>query len=292
MSNPTPARRLAFIRPHCTVRNWDDLVTTYKHLRAEDKRGECQWIFRGEGSADYDLSPSLERLFDDFGYEGAEQRTLLEKQLVREFRRKRHVYDAAGAPEHGLELLALMRHHGAPTRLLDWTYSMYVAAFFALETARKDKPCAVWAINAWWCRKRLPAPYRPSPEELRTDHEDNIIVDRLLATPALLAYPVNPFRLNQRLTIQRGLFLLPGDTSKSFAENLVAQADGTTGTLAAHLKKIVIPWEARRDCLLELQRMNVTRATLFPGLDGFAESLRLSWWVLEPQESITDWPST
>jgi hypothetical protein len=213
---------------------------------------------------------------------------MLEDQLRREFRRKRHLYDASGAPEHGLELLALMRHHGAPTRLLDWTYSIYVAAFFALETARKDEPCAVWAINAWWCRNRLPTAYQPPPEE---PHEDNFIVDRLLEKPAPLAYPVNPFRLNQRLTIQRGLFLLPGDISRSFAENLLDQAEGATGTLAAHLKKIVIPWEARRDCLLELQRMNVTRATLFPGLDGFAESLRLSWWVLEPQESIRDWPA-
>jgi hypothetical protein len=41
-----------------------------------------------------------------------------------------------------------MQHHGAPTRLLDFTYSIYVAAYFALESA--DADAAVWAVNAPW----------------------------------------------------------------------------------------------------------------------------------------------
>lgn len=40
--------------------------------------------------------------------------------------------------------LALMQHHGAPTRLLDFTWSPFVSAFFALERATKD--AAIWAI--------------------------------------------------------------------------------------------------------------------------------------------------
>lgn len=41
-----------------------------------------------------------------------------------------------------------MHHHGAPTRLLDFTYSIYVATYFAAENAERD--AAVWAIDGRW----------------------------------------------------------------------------------------------------------------------------------------------
>jgi hypothetical protein len=56
--------------------------------------------------------------------------------------------------EDYLGWLALMRHHGAPSRLLDWTLSPYVAAYFALYEGFKkqsvDLHCAVWAIDIKW----------------------------------------------------------------------------------------------------------------------------------------------
>src|SRR5258708_4434671 len=77
-----------------------------------------------------------------------------------------------------IEWLSVMRHHGAPTRLLDFTYSIYVAAYFALETA--DMDCAVWAVNGPWAlkesvgeliregkpdAKRLPEKFQEFPHE-------------------------------------------------------------------------------------------------------------------------------
>jgi hypothetical protein len=55
----------------------------------------------------------------------------IESGLLRRFKRQAHHY-ISNPPEENdpLEWLALMQHYGAPTRLLDWTYSFFVALYF------------------------------------------------------------------------------------------------------------------------------------------------------------------
>jgi hypothetical protein len=77
---------------------------------------------------------------------------------------------------------------------------------------------------------------------------------------------VNPFRLNQRLVIQQGVFTCPGDASKGFAANLAEMPE-------TEVCAIRIGGRMVRECLAELQRMSMTSAVLYPGLDGFAWSL-------------------
>src|SRR5690606_29165357 len=74
---------------------------------------------------------------------------IIEEYTLREFQRRAHHY-SSDLPEKDnvLEWLALMRHHGSPTRLLDFTKSPYVAAFFAVSKAARDDSAAIWAINA------------------------------------------------------------------------------------------------------------------------------------------------
>jgi hypothetical protein len=83
-----------------------------------------------------------------------------EAAIVREFMRRAHHHlsdvptprGLASEPDR-LEWLALMQHHGAPTRLLDWTYSLYVATHFACLHGVRDtaSDLAIWLINTEWC---------------------------------------------------------------------------------------------------------------------------------------------
>jgi len=62
-----------------------------------------------------------------------------------------------------------MQHHGAPTRLLDFTYSFYIAAYFALEESEKD--CAIWALNMKWSVEESKAKFKKGTRAWKFLHE-------------------------------------------------------------------------------------------------------------------------
>jgi len=255
-------------------------------VRTQDFSEKPGWIFRGEEELPgpvLQLQSALERYcvdnqFDlgDVGYH--------EYLLTREFRRRAHHYltDLPDDTDY-LEWWSLMRHYGAPPRLLDWAYSIYVATYFALE--KKPEPNnshIVWAIDLDWAAKASRELLRKvsknrghqvqlfleGPMEL---NHSKCFFDVFLKEPFVAcAYPLTPFRLNERLTIQKGLFLIPGDITKPFKANLMKFSNYQNKN---KFVKIMISSELRKDILGHLLQMNISRATLFPDLDGFAKSL-------------------
>jgi hypothetical protein len=85
---------------------------------------------------------------------------------------------------------------------------------------------------------------------------------------------VSPYYLNERLTIQQGFFLMPGDVTEPFESNLITLS-GNNNKLKDNLIRFRIQnnIETKCDILKRLHRMNMSRATLSPGLDGFGASL-------------------
>ena len=231
------------------------------------------WIYRGLPNYCWALSTTLDRVTKRYGMTPEERRDL-ENGLLRKFKRHYQQYShSAPSPCHPVEWLSIMQHHGAPTRLMDWTYSPHVALYFALDES--DSDASVWAINHDALIEQLPG-QKELPSELRpiyqepNQHITSDMFRNIFCKDFRFVCPITPYEMNQRLTIQQGLFLCPGDVSASFQENLAAVQSNTP------IIKYVIPNDikVRKKILFMLQRMNMNAATLFPGLDGFARSLK------------------
>jgi hypothetical protein len=69
-------------------------------------------------------------------------RSYIEKDILTQFQRRAHQYiNSPPALSEPVEWLSIIRHYGGPTRLLDFTYSFFIGAFFAMEVAKTDAAC-------------------------------------------------------------------------------------------------------------------------------------------------------
>src|ERR1700731_2204653 len=122
------------------VKSWQDFLDVV-HPK------DFKWIFRGQPTDDA-LASSLERTLLNWEIPLREA-PKIEHQLIREFRRRLLDPLYARIQEDTLHCMALMRHHGAPVRLLDCTYSPFVAAKFAIERGVCDH-AVIYCFNARW----------------------------------------------------------------------------------------------------------------------------------------------
>lgn len=237
-----------------------------------------KWVFRGEKDATEHLKTSLEKTCERFEVRGGD-RVKTEDSMIREFQRRAHHYTShAPSPDAVDEWMALMRHYGAPSRLLDVTYSPYVAAYFAFAFAESTKNVAIWAVNTTWCEKQLKVhgmilyeQYLRYERDRRPEAFKAIFMTRPFRK---LVVAATPYRLNERLASQRGAFLCPGDATVGFEENLSTFA-GTENLHDKVIKFTIHTWHnglARNRALKRLDEMNINGITLFPDLQGFAES--------------------
>ena len=232
------------------------------------------WAFRGQASAAWVLNNAIERTaFIHF-------RDGIEGEFLAEFQRgARNYLHRDELPEHLIEWLALMQHHGAPTRLLDLTRSPYIAAYFAFEHCRdteQDK-VAVWCINIGHLKKKALELLAQEFGEALAQQQNRIneaLFEKLFYENRLnLVFPVEPFSMNRRYSMQQSVFLSTGTSNIPFMQQL----EFLGNDLQKSVIKIAMPGQKKKEVLRELQAMNLHRASLFPDLDGYALSLRLRY---------------
>jgi hypothetical protein len=250
------------------IDSWDKAKDYFTELLDENEF----WIFRGHYKSEWKLQPSLERILSN--------KTIdldIESQIITEFQRRAHQYlNSTALPGNLLEWLALMQHHGSPTRMLDFTKSPYISSFVAFENTYKEKgEVAIWAIDSLWLkRSSITRIKEANISDLQIDYKhiknDREII-KLVNTSVEAIFPLEPVTMNERLTIQQALFLFPSGKRLSFEDTLKTYMREES---EKYIKKLILPKSQGLNCLIDLQRMNISAATLFPGLDGFARSLR------------------
>jgi hypothetical protein len=241
------------------------------------------WAFRGQADATWPLHSSLSRYFLQFGIDPRawpEQ----ESRSLRIFRRKAHLFLNSVPPEQdSFQWLAMMQHFGAPTRLLDFTWSPFVAGFFALERATRD--AAVWGLSLpklWQHKTRFPEQADPIKYEDLGLRAPGNYERYFIRNQAPFVVAGEPVVMNQRLVAQSGTFVAPGVLDKPVDE-IIASYPNPERTLTKFVLKTD---EIREEAMYGFYVMNITNATLFPGLDGLARSLAYEieyHWAYDPR---------
>jgi FRG domain-containing protein len=243
------------------VESWTELQEALfeSSYQSAIARFRSNYVFRGAPRVTHGLETSLQT----GGFESHE------RHLLTSFRKY-----ALRSAVHGDSVwnwLSLGKHHGLPTRLLDWTYSPYVAMHFATENfGHFDEDAAIWCVDFRETNEMLPKPLRAILET----NDANIFTTEMLhevarTLPEFDALSKKEFvlffeppSLDERIVNQFALFSLPSSATASL-EDLLQKREAT-------YRRIIIPASLKWEVRDKLDQANITERVLFPGLDGLS----------------------
>lgn len=226
--------------------SWDEFKSQLVHELFDDavfRRGEH--FFRGVGSSEWRLETSFDRRFKSFT---GEQRVSLWQSLLDSFRSV--MTESAFPPElyaDEINALALGQHNGLPTRLLDWTVSPYVAAYFAFRHALNQEfdpgqRVAIWVL-----------------------HTRSKVWSRDYGVELVSLEPTT----NERLRAQGGRFSYQR-TPHACLEDYIRDLG-----VSEALDVVTLPVPTAIQAIPDLEAMGVHAGTLFPDISGLAEAATL-----------------
>ena len=259
----------------CCIRKNDIRVQSWAHLveevyheswKPELRRYRSDFAFRGLSDWNYRLENSFLR--------NCGEKPELEYHLLRNFRK----YARTSEPNltiTQLRSLVLAQHHGLPTRLLDWTYSPFIAMHFATANTEKyDTDGVIWKVDFVKVNELAP---EPLISLLRTEKCNVFTVEMLESEFSSIArfdevhgpnraIFFEPPSIDERIVNQFALFSLMSPATAVFDDWLAQNPE--------IFNRIVIPKELKWEIRDKLDQANITERVLFPGLDGLAHWLK------------------
>jgi FRG domain len=264
-------------------RSWTECVGLLLSSGGDDA------LYRGQRRFEWELLASLERallghaeLHDQRRYEllmsmSADSATDdwvrgVELELMQRFRQRAMHFGLPQLPEASdiLGWWELMQHHGAPTRLMDWTTSPFIAIWFALDAHEDgDGDMALWIYDRATANRNL----QPQIDRVRACEDYELLDDRQvqnrLAKYAIEArtgtlVPVRP-RQFARAVAQQSILTVSPDIGVGRPASWMIRNQLAT---RIRLKQTWKP-EMQAAC----QSMGLSRAGLFRDLDSLGRSI-------------------
>jgi len=229
-----------------TVKDFDGLLSILK-------LHEREWIYRGQRE-DWPLQTTFDRALAKSSL-NRDKAFDIETHIIRDFRRRYPGGASDIVKDDTLHCLSVMQHHGAPTRLLDCTYSPFVATKFALDYRCKEHSAAIWCFRSEWCEEAAVAVVgkaavkKRDKDVFRNDKSFlPLYMNKLRRRKFVLGE--NPmYYLSQRMIAQQCKFLCPGDVRVTFDKNLRNMKDWHLKTRAClQLRRMIAAtnWTAAR----------------------------------------------
>lgn len=244
-----------------TIRSLSELVDAVREFSAQT--GHLLW-YRGQASASWTLLPRVRR-----GYLTQDERNLSIQFFTRAITRHAHCPNYDDFPGW----LSLMQHYGLPTRLLDWTRSPIVAAFFAVfdQNGQFRQPhqagAAIWVLDAQQLNACQGFESYLYPMSYGTPHQYIESAFRELPNVPQRTIAVLPLESDARMTVQQGAFTVHATDAPL---DLIQGAE-------QWLRVAVIPAEATPVIADELNLLGVRLSDLFPDLQHLAIDLCLAY---------------
>ena len=254
--------------------SWREAVQAYEQLRnnwtleakkaAAEQRGLSPLLYRGHADSRWGLRTTLER------YTSSQSSAVsVYYQIVRSASGKIESLQLEDIPPKTgdflfdqnnqsltslsqIAYLAFLRHHGFPSPLLDWTYSFFIATFFAFHQKKEDAASAsVYVYQKSW----RPGQYF-FPEK-----------------PCIYQISHNPIT-HRRHYLQQSTYTVSG--YKSGGQWFFVNHEASIKKRESEqdlVWKIIIPIKERQEILEYLKDFNLTAYSLFGSPESLCETI-------------------
>ena len=249
-------------------------------------RNRSPYLYRGLPNSNYHLVTSLRR-------NCKEKKNDIELAILRNFVKYAALEDPALKTSIWRQMI-VGQHHGLPSRLLDWTYSVLIALHFATSGENLDdmskNDAVLWQIDILEMNQRLPKNYQTTLKNesaflMTVDMMDSLtrggntydILNRYdsdMGTASMVF--LEPPSIDQRIIGQYSYFSIIPSRIENLQDDTGIETflDETQNTVK-YIISTDLKWRIRD----MLDQMNINERILFPGLDGIISWMKRHYYV-------------